>query len=120
MSRLRRYAPFYIAVLCGLAMLALALWLFPHLAVQSAANAFFVVYIVLEFMKFPGLTPQFLKKHAASTDEPAWIIVVVTFGAVMFTVARCSIWSTRAGGPMRSSLRSRSPPWRSVGFLSTR
>ena len=99
MSRLRRYAPFYIAVLCGLAMLALALWLFPHLAVQSAANAFFVVYIVLEFMKFPGLTPQFLKKHAASTDEPAWIIVVVTFGAVMFTVGSLFNLVNKGGRP---------------------
>lgn len=99
MSRLRRYAPFYIAVLCGLAMLVLAMWLLPHLAIQSAANGFFVVYIVLELMKFPKLTPQFLRKHAASTDEPTWIIVAVTFGAVMFTVGSLFVLINKGGQP---------------------
>ena len=99
MSPLRRYAPFYIAVLCGLAMLALALWLFPYLAVQSAANAFFAVYVILELMKFPALTPEFLRKHAASTDEPAWVIVIVTFGAVMFTVGSLFVLVNKGGRP---------------------
>ncbi len=99
MTALRRYAPFYIAVLCGLFMLGLALSFWPHLTVQSSANAFFVVYLLLEFRKFPKLTPAFLRKHAASTDEPAWVIVLVTFGAVLVAVGSLFILINKGGQP---------------------
>ncbi len=99
MTALRRYAPFYIAALCGLAMLALALSFWPALAIQSSANVFFIVYLVLELMKFPRLTPAFLRKHAASTDEPAWVIVAVTFGAVVFAVGSLFALVNKGGQP---------------------
>jgi uncharacterized membrane protein len=99
MTALRRYAPFYIAVLCGLVMLGLALSFWPHLAVQSSANAFFVVYLLLELRKFPKLTSGFLRKHAASTDEPTWIIVAVTFVAVLVTIGSLFILINKGGQP---------------------
>ena len=99
MTALRRYAPFYIAVLCGLVVLAITLWFWPALAIQSSANIFFVVYLVLELMKFPGLTPAFLRKHAASTDEPAWVIVLVTFGAVVVAVGSLFVLINKGGQP---------------------
>lgn len=83
---LRRYAPFYTALACGFAALAATLWFWAELAVQIPANVFFIVYLILEYMKFRRLTPAFLKKHAASTDEPAWVIVAVTFAAVVVSV----------------------------------
>jgi uncharacterized membrane protein len=86
MTALRRYAPFYLAAACGLITLALALLFWPPLAIQASANAFFIVYLGLELKKFPGLTPSFLKRHAASTDEPAWMIVIVTFGTALVAV----------------------------------
>ena len=76
MNQLRRYAPFFLALACGAAALGFALSLAPQLVVQLPANAFFLVYIVLEFVKFRHLTPAFLRRHAAITDEPAWLIVV--------------------------------------------
>ena len=98
MTALRRYAPFYIARLrAGHAGARLVVW--PHLTVQSSANAFFVVYLLLEFRKFPKLTPGFLKKHAASTDEPTWIIVAVTFGAVMVAVGSLFVLINKGGQP---------------------
>lgn len=99
MTALRRYAPFYVALACGAATLALALWFWPALAVQAAANVFFVVYLVLEFLKFRKLTPAFLKKHAATTDEPAWVIVLVTFGAVMVAVGSLFALINKGGQP---------------------
>ncbi len=86
MTDLRRYASFYIALAFGLAALLAALWFWPKLVVQAPANVFFIVYLILEFMKFRRFTPKFLKKHAASTDEPAWLIVAVTFAAVVVSV----------------------------------
>lgn len=99
MSPLRRYAPFYTALACGLATLAFAWWLWPTLAIQGSANVFFAVYLVLELMKFPRLSPAFLKKHAASTDEPAWIIVAVTFVAVMVAIGSLFVLINKGGKP---------------------
>ena len=99
MTALRRYAPFYSALACGLVALALALWFWPPLAVQASANVFFVVYLVLEFAKFRKLTPAFLRKHAASTDEPAWVIVLVTFGAVLVAVGSLFVLINKGGQP---------------------
>lgn len=99
MSPLRRYAPFYTALACGLATLALAWWFWPALAIQGSANVFFAVYLVLELMKFPRLSPSFLKRHAASTDEPAWIIVAVTFGAVVVAVGSLFVLINKGGKP---------------------
>lgn len=99
MTALRRYASFYVALACALATLALAFWFWPALAVQTSANVFFVVYLVLELLKFRKLTPAFLKKHAASTDEPAWVIVVVTFGAVMVAVGSLFVLINKGGQP---------------------
>lgn len=87
MKHVRRYAPFYAGVLCALVALPLALWFLPHLAIQTTANVFFIVYLTLEFLKIPKLTAAFLKKHAATADEPAWLISVVTFAAVVVAVA---------------------------------
>jgi uncharacterized membrane protein len=99
MTAFRRYAPFYSALACGLATLGLALWFWPALAVQASANVFFVVYLALEYLKFSKLTPAFLKKHAASTDEPAWVIVLVTFGAVLIAVGSLFVLINRGGQP---------------------
>lgn len=99
MSPLRRYAPFYTALACGLATLAFAWWFWPALAIQGSANVFFAVYLVLELMKFPRLSPSFLKRHAAGTDEPAWIIVAVTFGAVVVAVGSLFVLINKGGKP---------------------
>ena len=99
MKALRRYASFFVALPCALLTLALAWRFWPALVAQAPANVFFVVYLVLELAKFRGLTPEFLKKHAASTDEPAWMIVAVTFGAVMVAVGSLFILINKGGQP---------------------
>jgi uncharacterized membrane protein len=104
MNAFRRYAPFYIAAFCGLITLALAFPFWRHLMVQSSANVFFVVYLLLEFRKFPKLTPSFLRKHAASTDEPTWIIVAVTFVAVMVAIGSLFILINKGGRPQALEL----------------
>lgn len=82
-----RHGPFYAAAIAGVAALAPALWLKPELAIPAGANLFFLVYLALEMLKMPKLTPQFLQKHAASADEPAWAIIAITFGAVIVAIA---------------------------------
>lgn len=99
MNSLRRYAAFYTALACSALATALALWLRPSLAIQVWANVFFVVYLILEARKFRRLSPEFLRKHAASTDEPAWAIVAVTFAAVMVAVGSLFLLLNRGGEP---------------------
>jgi len=79
----KRHNPFYIAAVVGLAALALALAVAPHIAYAGAANAFFIVYLALSAFKIGKLTPEYLHKNAARADEPVWIIFAVTFGAVV-------------------------------------
>jgi uncharacterized membrane protein len=83
---LRRHNPFYAAAVVGLAALALALLVYPRLAYVIAANAFFVVYLILTAFKIHRLTASFLRQNAARSDEPIWIIFAVTFGAVVVAV----------------------------------
>jgi uncharacterized membrane protein len=79
----KRHNPFFIAAITGLAALALSLALAPHVAAAAAANIFFVVYLALSALKIRKLTPQYLRKNAARSDEPVWIIFAVTFGTVV-------------------------------------
>ena len=37
----------------------------PHIAYVAAANAFFVVYLVLSIIKVRKLTPEYLRRNAA-------------------------------------------------------
>lgn len=63
-----------------------AIWLQPLLATVIAANAFFILYLILTFVTLPQLTAQFLRHHAASSDEPIWVIFAVTLGTVVVAV----------------------------------
>ncbi|MDI6026188.1 DUF1345 domain-containing protein [Corticibacterium sp. UT-5YL-CI-8] len=94
-----RHGPFYAAALCGMTALVPAVWFKPELAVQVGANVFFLVYLTLEWFKLPKLTPAFLKKHAASADEPAWVIILITFGAVVVAVGSLFMILNEQDGP---------------------
>lgn len=95
----RRHYPFYLGFCGGIATLVLALWFEPAIAIESAANAFFLIYLALSAAKIPHLTPAFLKKHAAGADEPAWVILAVTFGAVIVAVGSLFLLINKDGSP---------------------
>jgi uncharacterized membrane protein len=84
----KRHNPFYIAAICGFVAMALApgLALSPRNAYVIAANVFFVIYLVLSALKVRRLTPEYLRRNAARSDEPVWIIFAVTFGTVVVAV----------------------------------
>lgn len=83
----RRHVPFYVAALCAAAGFFAAWLTRRELAVPVSANAFFVVYLVLTGIGVPRMTPSYLKRHAAASDEPVWIIFLVTFAAIVVAVA---------------------------------
>ncbi|PSH67450.1 DUF1345 domain-containing protein [Phyllobacterium sophorae] len=82
----KRHNPFFLAAIVGLIALVLTLAFAPHVAYAAAANAFFLVYLTLSAIKVRKLTPEYLRKNAARSDEPVWIIFAVTFGTVVVAV----------------------------------
>ncbi|MGO4834167.1 DUF1345 domain-containing protein [Rhizobiaceae sp. 2RAB30] len=79
----RRHRPFYVAALAGTVVLAWGIRLPWDLVIVAAANTFFAVYLVLSGMKIPRLSPSYLRKHAAETDEPAWVLLGASIGTIL-------------------------------------
>ena len=90
---------FFVAAGCALAALPACLWLAPKATVQICANVFFFVYLLLELLKLPRLTAAFLKHNAADEDEPTWLIVAVTFVAVVVSVGSLFLMLNRGREP---------------------
>lgn len=83
---LRRHMSFYIAAVSGAAIFLIC-WSFSiSLAPVIAVNCFFILYLLMTVGALPHLSAAYLKKHAASTDEPVWIIFLVTFATVISAI----------------------------------
>lgn len=96
MNLLRRHLPFYLALAAALPAGLVSYWFWPALTPVVAANAFFLTYLALTLAALPELTAAYLKDHAASGDEPVWIIFLITFAAV--AVAMLSLFVALNGG----------------------
>lgn len=94
----RRHLPFFVAAVAAVLVLPVAIWLLPDLAIAVAANTFFLLYLALTAVKMPRLTAGFLREHAESEDEPAWVIFAVTFGAVVVAVVSLFLAINGAAG----------------------
>ncbi|MDI6837001.1 MAG: DUF1345 domain-containing protein [Rhizobiaceae bacterium] len=81
-----RHGPFLGALVVALVAMAVALVLAPQLALELVPIAFFVGYLILMWLRLPRLTAIFLKRHAETADEPAWVILTVTLAAVVVSV----------------------------------
>lgn len=82
-----RHRPFYVAAVIALLILPAALWLKIGLAPQLAGIAFFLLYLVQICLRLPYLSGAYLKKHAMDSDAPAPIILLVTVGAFVLSIA---------------------------------
>ncbi|WP_139973179.1 MULTISPECIES: DUF1345 domain-containing protein [Brucella/Ochrobactrum group] len=87
MFLLHRNMSFYLAAIGGAIGFITAWFVDRDLASVIGANCFFVLYLVLTLFALPKLKAAHLKKHAASADEPVWIIFLVTFATVLVAVA---------------------------------
>lgn len=93
-----RHAPFYVGIVACLLTLPAAIWVRWEYAVEIAAVAFFLVYLVLTARRLPHLTAHYLKTHAIDTDEPAPVIFAVTFAAVAVSLGALFVVLNDAGG----------------------
>jgi uncharacterized membrane protein len=85
-SPLHRHLPFLAGFAAGVAM-SITLWIVhPKAALVGGAITFFVIYLVHTGTRLPYLTANNMKTYAASADEPAGIILLITFGAAVVAV----------------------------------
>lgn len=82
-----RIKPFLIAALVAMAGAFCAIWLDPGLTVIVAANGFFATYVALSLGRIRHLNQDYLKRFAASSDAPAFLIFMITVGAVATSLA---------------------------------
>jgi len=99
MTPLRRHAPFLAGIATGLVALPIALRFAPSIAIELAADLFFLVYLGLTARKIRLLTPEFLRRHATSADEPVWVIFLVTAATVAVVVGSLFVVINSAGNP---------------------
>ncbi|HLP69292.1 MAG TPA: DUF1345 domain-containing protein [Rhizobium sp.] len=81
-----RHGPFLGALVFALVAGLVAVLFAPQLALELVPIAFFVGYLILMWLRLPRLTAIFLKRHAETADEPAWVILTVTLAAVVVSV----------------------------------
>lgn len=81
-----RYRSFMVAG--GLALLALPFiaYLYPDIAIEGPALLFFVLYLLLSWLRLRRLTPAYLKIHADAADAPAFVIFWVTALAIVAAI----------------------------------
>ena len=80
------HMPFLAACIAAVATFALAFLLFPRLSWAIAANALFLVYLVLSLGVLSRMSADWLKRHAAADDVPVWIILLVGLLAVVVSI----------------------------------
>lgn len=75
-----RNATLYAGLGVGVVAFFCGVWVVPQYAIGIGANAFFIVFCALSWLKTPLLTADYLKKNARMEDTPALgIILIVAF-----------------------------------------
>ena len=104
-SSIRRHLPFLIGAAAGIAV-SIVLWLVhPNAAAVGGAITFFLFYLVHTATRFRLMTGAHLKASAASADEPAGIILLITVGAaVVAVVSLFRVLQSDAADPLELTL----------------
>lgn len=82
-----RHRPFYVAAIFALLILPVTLPLKATIAPQLSGIAFFLLYLLMIALRLPVLSASYLRKHAIDTDAPAPIILLVTVGVFVVSLA---------------------------------
>lgn len=94
---MRRHMPFYLAAVAAVVCAVVLAPLRPDLTWSASANAFYVTYMLLALTVLPALTAEFLRKHAARSDVPVAIIVLICIAVVAASVTSLFITMNGSG-----------------------
>lgn len=97
---LPRHGTFFIALVVGVVVLLLSLWLAPHFAVVFGAIALFVAYLSLVALMLPLLNSEFLRSRADEADTPTGLIFAVVIGVVAVCCVTLFMALNGKGGPL--------------------
>src|SRR4051812_21699417 len=105
-SPIRLHLPFLIGFAAGIAMSTFLWIVHPKAALVGGAITFFLFYLVHTGIRIPLLTAAHLKTYAPSDDQPAWIILLITFAAAAVAVVSLFLvlQSTEAPDPLQLAL----------------
>jgi uncharacterized membrane protein len=81
-----RHRAFYVGLALGAVVFWLSLWMLPKYAVSLGANALFVGFLALTFIRLPHLTADYLREHAREEDTPAVGIILIVVVVVAASV----------------------------------
>ena len=85
-SPIHVHLPFLIGAIAGVAVAAVLFFVDPSSAIVGGAITFFLIYLIHTATRLPFLTAAHLKTNAARDDPPAWIILLITVGAVVAAI----------------------------------
>ncbi|NMG38555.1 DUF1345 domain-containing protein [Chelativorans sp. ZYF759] len=77
-----RHLPFYLAAGAAAVSTISAVWVAPLMVSIIASNAFFATYLALALSRMFGHPGGQRGRAAGDNDEPAWVIFLITIGAV--------------------------------------
>jgi uncharacterized membrane protein len=117
---LRRHGRFYLAAGAGI-VAGVATSLPPGLRLLVEGDVFFVTYLVLMAAFALRVTPDDLRRRAAEEDEGLPLIIVLTLGAAVMSVAAIfTVLNQPGSGPLAVGLAAASVPlgWAAVHTLA--
>jgi uncharacterized membrane protein len=82
-----RHIRFYIALTCGLLVLAAGSMAGLPTAFLAAGDVFYLVFLALCAVMVAGQSAQDLKKHAKTEDEGMLVVVVIVLATILFFCA---------------------------------
>lgn len=94
-----RHAPFKVSLALGALILALTIWWLPDYALSLSANALFVAFLVLTFLKLPRLSADYLRERAKDEDTPAPGIFLIVLIVVLASVISLFLALNSGGEP---------------------
>ncbi|GLQ09196.1 membrane protein [Devosia yakushimensis] len=97
---LPRHGTFFIALIVGVIVLLVSLWLAPAFAVVFGAIAMFVTYLSLVALMLPLLDSDFLRLRADEADTPTGLIFAVVIGVVAVCSATLFMALNGKDGPL--------------------
>lgn len=97
---LPRHGTFFIALIVGVIVLLVSLWLAPAFAVVFGAIAMFVTYLSLVALMLPLLDSDFLRSRADEADTPTGLIFAVVIGVVAVCSATLFMALNGKDGPL--------------------
>jgi uncharacterized membrane protein len=91
-----RHAAFIVGLVLGVLTFAVTFFITPQNSVSLGANALFIGFLFVTFLKMPHLTADYLRKHAREEDTPLVGIFLIVL--LVLVASLVSLFLALSGG----------------------